>query len=178
MGSTPIAGIIFKLCESNGEDIVMGFENMLLANTPGQYGGSFVILAVFFILMYFLLIRPQKKREKKAREMQETLKTGDKIITIGGIVATVVKPKESSVIISVGADKTRFELMKWAIRTNVTAIGGDIDAADSPNPQPKKDEKKEAEKKAEEVQPKRKPVKMLKKNSDGDSGDGKDTSKN
>ena len=156
----------------------MGFENMMLARNAGSYGGSFIILGVFFVLMYFLLIRPQKKREKKAKEMQESLKTGDKIITIGGIVATVVKPKENSVIISVGADKTRFELMKWAIRTNVTAIGGDIDAADNPNPQPKKDEKKEAEKKAEEAQPKRKPVKMLKKNSNENSGDGEDTSAN
>ena len=154
----------------------MGFENMLLANKASSYGGSIIILVVFFALMYFLLIRPQRTRDKKAKEMQESLRTGDKVITIGGIVGTVVKPKDSSVIISVGADKTRFELMKWAIRTNVTAIGGDIDAADNPNPQPRKDEKKEAEEKAEEVQPKRKPVKMLKKGGNDHSGDGEGTS--
>jgi preprotein translocase subunit YajC len=65
--------------------------------------------------MYFLMIRPQKKREKEINEMRNSVKVGDDIITIGGICGRVVKTKEEDLTIQVGADKTKFEIKRWAV---------------------------------------------------------------
>ena len=72
-------------------------------------------LLALIVIFYFLLIRPQKKKEKAVTAMRNALKVGDEIVTIGGICGKVMKVKEETVTISVGADKTKFEIMKWAI---------------------------------------------------------------
>jgi preprotein translocase subunit YajC len=72
-----------------------------------------LILLIF--IMYFLLIRPQKKREKETAQMRNSLQVGDEIITIGGLCGKIVKLKDESLIIQVGADKVKFEVMRWAI---------------------------------------------------------------
>lgn len=72
-----------------------------------------LILLIF--IMYFLLIRPQKKREKETAQMRNALQVGDEIITIGGICGKIVKLKDESLIIQVGADKVKFEVMRWSI---------------------------------------------------------------
>lgn len=74
-----------------------------------------VILVVFFGVMYFLLIRPQKKKEKEIQAMRNNLQVGDEIITIGGIRGKVVKTKDDSFVLQVGADKVKFEMMRWAV---------------------------------------------------------------
>lgn len=66
-------------------------------------------------IMYFLLIRPQKKREKEINAMRSGLQVGDEIITIGGICGKIVKTKDESLVIQVGADKLKFEIMRWAV---------------------------------------------------------------
>jgi len=65
--------------------------------------------------MYFLLIRPQKKREKETNSMRNNLHVGDEVITIGGLKGKIVKTKDDSIVIQVGADKLKFEMMKWSI---------------------------------------------------------------
>lgn len=72
-------------------------------------------LLALIVIFYFLLIRPQKKKEKAVTAMRNALKVGDEIVTIGGICGKVMKVKEETVTISVGADKTKFEIMKWAV---------------------------------------------------------------
>ena len=72
-------------------------------------------LLALIVIFYFLLIRPQKKKEKAVTAMRNALKVGDEIVTIGGICGKVMKVKEDTVTISVGADKTKFEIMKWAV---------------------------------------------------------------
>ncbi len=72
-----------------------------------------LILLIF--IMYFLLIRPQKKREKETAQMRNSLQVGDEIITIGGLCGKIVKLKDESLIIQVGADKIKFEVMRWSI---------------------------------------------------------------
>ena len=72
-------------------------------------------LILLLLIMYFLLIRPQKKREKQITAMRNAIQVGDEIITIGGICGKVVKTKEETLVIQVGADKTKFEVMRWAI---------------------------------------------------------------
>lgn len=76
---------------------------------------SFLMLAVFMGLMYFLLIRPQRKKEKEISEMRASLGVGDEIVTIGGIVGKVVKIGEEELVIQVGSDKTKILVKKWAI---------------------------------------------------------------
>ena len=82
-----------------------------------QLVSQMAILVVFIILMYFILIKPQKKKDKEVQDMRSNIQVGDEIVTIGGILGRVVKTKDDSVVIQVGADKTKFEIKKWAIST-------------------------------------------------------------
>lgn len=70
-----------------------------------------IIIAAF----YFLLIRPQQKKEKEIKAMREGLKEGDDIITIGGIYGKIVNLKDDLITIEVGADKTKLKVARWAI---------------------------------------------------------------
>lgn len=87
---------------------------------PQGLGVNFIILIIFFVGVYFLLIRPQKKKEKAITAMRDGVQVGDKIITIGGICGQVVKTNPDSLIIMVGADKTKFEVMRWSISNVLT----------------------------------------------------------
>ena len=75
----------------------------------------FVPLILLIVAMYFLLIRPQKKREKEVNNMRANLHVGDEIVTIGGICGKIVKTKDESIVIQVGADKVKMEMMKWSV---------------------------------------------------------------
>ncbi len=96
---------------------------MIFLTSTGTVGlGSPLIMMVLMIaIFYFMLIRPENKRKKEAEQMRSSVKTGDKITTIGGIVGTVVNVKENRIVIETGADQVRIELEKWAISTNETA---------------------------------------------------------
>ena len=91
------------------------------ASSLSQVLGMVLPLVLLFAVFYFLIIRPQKKRDKETRDMLSALKKGDKITTIGGIVGTVVDVKEDKFVIETGADQVRIELAKWALSTNETA---------------------------------------------------------
>jgi preprotein translocase subunit YajC len=97
---------------------------LLEASTSASGKGSFqmiILMVLFFVGMYFLMIRPQKKQQKKEQEIRENTQVGDEITTIGGIVGKVVTVKEDSLIIETGADKNKMKITRWAIQTNVTA---------------------------------------------------------
>ena len=70
---------------------------------------------VVFGVFYFLLIRPQKKKDKELKEMRENLNVGDKVTTIGGIIAHVAKVEENAVILEIGPNRTKVPFDKWAI---------------------------------------------------------------
>ena len=78
-------------------------------------------LVPMFLIMYFLLIRPENKRKKEAEALRSAMKKGDKVTTIGGIVGTIVDVKEDKFVIETGADQVRIELAKWALSTNESA---------------------------------------------------------
>ena len=84
-------------------------------------GSTMLMLVVMLAVFYFMLIRPENKRKKEAEQMRSSVKKGDKISTIGGIVGTVVDVKENNIVIETSADQVRIELAKWAISTNETA---------------------------------------------------------
>ena len=88
---------------------------------PTSMMPSIIMMVVMVAVFYFLLIRPENKRKKEAEEMRNSVKDGDEITTIGGIVGTVVNVKEKTIVIETGADQVRLELAKWSISTNETA---------------------------------------------------------
>ena len=75
-------------------------------------------LVLMIALMYFLMIRPESKRKKQAEEMRNSLKKGDQITTIGGIVGKIVQVTDENIIIETSDDRVRMELTKWAVSTN------------------------------------------------------------
>ena len=82
---------------------------------------TILMLVVMLGIFYFMLIRPENKRKKEAEQMRNSLKTGDKITTIGGIMGTVVSIKDDKFVIETSADQVRIEFAKWALSTNETA---------------------------------------------------------
>ena len=78
---------------------------------------SIIMLVVLIAVFYFMLIRPENKRKKKAQEMRDSLKKGDTITTIGGIIGTICAVKENTIVIETGADRVRIEFTKWAVST-------------------------------------------------------------
>ena len=97
--------------------------NFLTAGLGAGTGmGSTMIMMVAMIgIFYFMLIRPENKRKKEAEQMRSSVKKGDKITTIGGIVGTVVDVKENNIVIETSADQVRLEVAKWALSSNETA---------------------------------------------------------
>ena len=79
---------------------------------------SMVLYMAFFIgLMYFMVIRPQNKKSKQLAELRNNIKSGDDIVTIGGIVGKVLNIKNDELTIEVGASKTKLTIKKWAVST-------------------------------------------------------------
>ena len=87
----------------------------------GSMMPTLVMIVLMVAIFYFMLIRPENKRKKEAEELRASIKTGDKITTIGGITGTVVNVKDDKLVIESGADQVRIELCKWAVSTNETA---------------------------------------------------------
>ena len=90
-------------------------------NPAGSMVSTIMMLILMLAIFYFMLIRPENKRKKEAEQMRSSVKTGDKIVTIGGIIGTVVHVKEDKVVIETSADQVRIELAKWSISSNETA---------------------------------------------------------
>ena len=97
--------------------------NFMEAAVPvgGSLASTVIMLALMFAIFYFMLIRPENKRKKEAEQMRSSVKVGDHITTIGGIVGVVVNVKDEKFVIETGADQVRIELAKWALSSNETA---------------------------------------------------------
>ena len=87
----------------------------------GSNSSMIIMLVAMFAIMYFVMIRPQKKRQKEEQEMRNAVEVGDEITTIGGICGKVVIVKEQHLIIETGADRNRMQITRWAVQQNVTA---------------------------------------------------------
>ena len=76
------------------------------AQAAPQGGGwsMWVMLALIFVVMWFFMIRPQRKQQKELQNFRDSLKKGDKVVTIGGIYGTVDEIKEGTVLIIVDRD--------------------------------------------------------------------------
>ena len=88
---------------------------------PGGNSSMLLIFGVMIVAMYFLTIRPQKKKQKEEQAMRDNIQVGDEITTIGGIIGRVVTVKEDSIIVETGADKNKLKFARWSISQNNTA---------------------------------------------------------
>lgn len=99
----------------------------LLATESSSSSSLMMIIPMIliFALMYFMMIRPQKKQQKIEQEMRNSLKIGDEITTIGGIMGRIVTVKDDSLIIETGADRNKMKITRWAVQANNTAMERD-----------------------------------------------------
>jgi preprotein translocase subunit YajC len=89
----------------------------------GQGGGTILMFGLVFVIFYFLIIRPQNKKQKEAKKMIDAVKKGDSVVTIGGVHGEVSSVKDGTVVIKVD-DNCRIEFSKSAIAA-VTPKGGE-----------------------------------------------------
>ncbi len=106
------------------------------ANSPIP---SLVLMVALIAMIYFMMIRPQRKKEKEDKAMRDALRVGDEVITIGGIIGKVEKITDKTVVVSTTAAKHKIEFLK-------TAIASVSSSKDAPAAKPAA---KEAEKEAE-----------------------------
>ena len=76
-----------------------------------------IMMVAMLEIFYFILIRPENKRKKQAQEMRDSLKKGDVVTSIGGIVGKIVSTDQNTIIIETSEDRVRIELTRWAVST-------------------------------------------------------------
>lgn len=130
---------------------------------PNSPAFSIVLMGLLILMIYFMMIRPQRKKDKADREMREAMKVGDEAITIGGIVGKIEKINEKTVVISTTAGKNKIEFLKTAIASVSPKEGGAVKA------EPKTESAPAEEEKAPQRDKKVTPKKLGKKSEDNDA---------
>ena len=82
---------------------------------------SLIFMVLMLVVLWFIMIRPQRKKEKADEEMRKNVQVGDEIETVGGIVGIIVKIEEKTVVIETSSDRCKMRIKKWAIAQNVSA---------------------------------------------------------
>ncbi|MDD2649361.1 MAG: preprotein translocase subunit YajC [Eubacteriales bacterium] len=84
--------------------------------TTGALLSTLIPMGLLLVVFYFMLIRPQRKKDKKVKDMLAALKVNDRICTIGGIYGTITGIRDDTVILTVGKDNMNMVVARWAIR--------------------------------------------------------------
>ncbi len=90
------------------------------SNMPGGGLFSIIYIVAMIAIFYFLLIRPQKKRQRQMQNMLDAMQKGDEVVTIGGIMGKVFDIRQDCVIITTSADDTKMKFEKSAISKVLT----------------------------------------------------------
>ena len=107
--------------------ILAATSGVATAADPSQQNGwlsilmTVIPLGLMVVVFYLLLIRPEKKRAKKEKEMRENLQVADEVVTIGGIIGRVLSIQEDTIVVETGSDRNRIRVLKTAIAENRTA---------------------------------------------------------
>ena len=80
-----------------------------------QFLIQFGPLVLIFLVFYFMVIRPQNKKQNEIKDMRANLKVGDRVQTIGGIIGKIIVIKEDFVVIETSGDNNKMEIMKWGV---------------------------------------------------------------
>ena len=102
-------------------------EEMSAGATFVYYAVQFLPMILIFVVFWFFLIRPQRKKDKEAQQMLKNLKVGDRICTIGGIYGTITRIKDDVLTVEVGDAKTQMVLARWAVK-NIDTLSISNDA--------------------------------------------------
>ena len=89
-------------------------------NSVGALISTALPLVLLIALMYFMLIRPQRKKQKEEEKMRNEMQVGDEIITVGGIYGRVVSIKDDSLVIESSGERSKIQITKTAVATNLT----------------------------------------------------------
>jgi preprotein translocase subunit YajC len=108
--AAPAAAAGAAAATGTGEAATTGTSIAALATT-------FLPLILIFVVFWFMLIRPQRKKDKQVKEMLNNLKAGDRVCTIGGIYGTITGIKDDTVTLSVGRDNLTMVVARWGIRS-------------------------------------------------------------
>jgi len=92
-------------------------EGEMAANPVVALLTTMLPMILIFVVFWFMLIRPQRKKDKQVKEMLNNLKAGDRVCTIGGIYGTIVGIKDDTVTLSVGRDNLSMVIARWGIRS-------------------------------------------------------------
>lgn len=87
------------------------------ATGTGSMSSMLIMMVAMVAIFYFLMIRPENKKKKRAEEMRNSLSVGEEIVTIGGMIGKVVQVTEDTVTFETGEDRVRIQIKKWAIST-------------------------------------------------------------
>lgn len=105
---------------SGGEAAASGAESGVTGASYLSLLSTFIPMILLIVVFYFLLIRPQRKRDKEAAEMRNSLQIGDEVVTTGGIVGIVVRIQEDTIVLETGSDRSKVRIKRWAIASNET----------------------------------------------------------
>ena len=78
---------------------------------------SIMLIVIMIAVFYFMIIRPENKRKKRAEEMRNSLKKGERVTTIGGMVGRVVQVNDTTIVFETSEDRVRIEIAKWGIQS-------------------------------------------------------------
>ena len=78
---------------------------------------TLLLMVAMIAVFYFLIIRPENKRKKQAEQMRSSLKKGDRVTTIGGMVGRVVQVNDTTIVFETSEDRVRIEIAKWGIQS-------------------------------------------------------------
>ena len=109
---------------------------------------SMILLVAMIAVFYFIVIRPENKRKKQAETMRNSLKKGERITTIGGMVGRIVQVNDTTVVFETSEDRVRIEIAKWGIQSTESMEA----AAQKGGKKSKKDEEKKEEAPAVEAE--------------------------
>ena len=112
-----ILGIASAAAEQAATAAEAGAEGAEQVSSIAALASTFLPLILIFVVFWFMLIRPQRKKDKQVKEMLNNLKAGDRICTIGGIYGTITGLKDDTVTLSVGKDNLSMVVARWGIRS-------------------------------------------------------------
>jgi preprotein translocase subunit YajC len=112
-----ILGIASAAAEQAATAAEAGAEGAEQVSSIAALASTFLPLILIFVVFWFMLIRPQRKKDKQVKEMLNNLKAGDRICTIGGIYGTITGLKDDTITLSVGKDNLSMVVARWAIRS-------------------------------------------------------------
>ena len=124
MGNGTMSSVIASAVDTASEVVSgAGAGSSSSVAPPSPTGSIWVMVAYVAILglaMYFLLIRPNKKKKKQEQALRDGLQVGDEIITIGGFYGRIMSIKDDSIVIESLGDRSKQRIAKWAIQQNLT----------------------------------------------------------